>query len=157
MIEGQNFHHMLQSQYSFEFGRKKSKFSSWGSSGPIWKNHVELWKTSNFHFWKWQKWKNGHNMAIIGQNGSRFCTPAKSCHKGPLLFFDQKNLFTNTIAGVHFYFCQKRDFWLWVPLPRPPNNIFSQKMSQKLRWTFLGKVKPYNHQLSIKNIEKIPF
>ena len=63
---------------------------------------------------------------------------------------------TKWLAAI-LYFCQKRIFWLWGPLACPKNRIFSRKWSQKLRRTFLGKVKPYNHHLSIKNIEKILF
>ena len=40
---------------------------------------------------------------------------------------------------------------------QPPNRILPQEMSQKLHLTFSGKVKPYNHHLFIKNIEKIPY
>ena len=97
------------------------------------------------------------NLAIFAQSGSRFCTLAKSSKNRPLSFFDPKKSFTNKTAGSHFVFLPKTRFWSFGAPCAAPKLNFSQKMSQKLRWIFLGKVKPYNHHLSIKNIEKIPF
>ena len=79
-------------------------------------------------------------------------------HKTGHFHFQTKKILSQTkLLVAILYFCQKPVFWLWGPLARPPNIIFLQKISQKLCWTFVGKVKPYNHHLSIKNIEKIPF
>ena len=131
MVEGKNFHHMFQSQYSFEFVRKKSQISSWGSSGPFEKVILSREKCQIRNFCKMAKMKNGQNLANFGQNGSRFCTPAESSQNRPLLFFDQKNLFTNKTAGGHFVFLPKMCFLTLGAPCTAPKQTFFQKWSQK--------------------------
>ena len=46
--------------------------------------------------------KNGYNLAIFGQNGSRFCTPVESSKNVDLLFVYPKILMPNETAGSHF-------------------------------------------------------
>ena len=73
------------------------------------------------------KMKNCQNFAIFGQNAFRFCNPAESSQNGPLLFFDQKNSFTNKMAGGHFVFLPKTRFFdFGGPLRAPKIEFFPE-------------------------------
>ena len=125
---------------------------------PHLKNLCWAMKNAKFCiFGTWQKLKNGQNLATFGQKVSRFCTPAESSQNGSLSFSNQTNSFTNQTAGGHFVFCPKTHFLTLGAPCAAPNQIFPQKWSQKLHWTYLGKVKPYYHSLWIKKIAKILF
>ena len=103
--------------------------------GLLWPHLEKLcWVVKNAKFLNlgiWQKWKNGQNLAIFGQNGSRFCTPAESSQNGPLSFSDQKNLFTNQTAGGHFVFLPKTCFFEFgAPCAAPKQNFFPKMVSK---------------------------
>ena len=136
---------MFQSQYFFKFRIRNPNFYHRAPLAPFEKFIFSREKSKIPIFRKMAKMKNGNNLTIFGQNGSRFCTPAKSFHNVHFYFFTKKICSQTKLLAVILYFCQTHVFWLWGPLARPPNRIFSQKMSQKLHWTFLEKVKPYNH------------
>ena len=83
-------------------------------------------------FRKKTKWKNCQNLAIFGQNSSRFCTPAESSLNGPLSFSDQKNLIANKTADGHFICLPKtRVLTLGAPCA-PPKQNFSPKIVSKV-------------------------
>ena len=94
-------------------GEKRQNFHQWGSSGPIWKSYVELLKTTNSQFLEKGKYgKNGQNLAIFGQNGSIFCTPAGSSQTGHFHLRTQKIRSQTKLLAAILYFCQKCVFWL---------------------------------------------
>ena len=59
----------------------------------------------------YENWKNDHNLAIFGWNGSRFRTPVESFKNGKLLSFDPKNWMPNQTPGGLFVFCQNQFFF----------------------------------------------
>ena len=74
------------------------------------------------------------------------CDSAESFKIGHLLFWDQK-ICSQTKSLVAILYFLTMHILTSEPLAQPRNQILSKKESQKLCWTFLGKVRSYLHNL----------
>ena len=109
-------------------GEKNQNFYHWAPLAPFEKIILSREKRQIPNFQKMAKVKNGQNLAIFGQNGSRFSTPAESSRNGPLLFFDQQKFVHKQSCWLPFcIFAKNMVFDFGGPLRGPQTEFFPKK------------------------------
>ena len=107
------------------FLRKKSKCSTWGFSGPIWKIYFKSREITNSQFFKIAKIEKWPWFGHVWSKGLQILFSSWVFSKWSTFIFWPKNLFTNQTAGGHFVsFAKNACFDFEGPFRGPQTKFF---------------------------------